>query len=533
MDAREPHVILVVDDDGIGRSVVAGVLRDAGMRTLEADSGAAALEVLADWRVDAVLVDQSMPGMSGLELTRLIRVRAEHALTPILFLSAVDSHETRLAALRAGATDFMVKPIPYDEIVARLEAQMELSGRWAATVHALEQRAGTLVALAGLGCEPELQVLAGMVCERLSTAHGGNRVAIYACVDSTDQPTPLAAAGGPASGAASGGDLLDPAGRVLALRGDPVPWIEYPTTWSGGSNAPSWVVCCPLRQRHTTFGILAIEGGDQPQEELLAAAVDYASTVALLLGPAMATSRHLWESRAAVERVLDTVGYEPLFQPIVDISSGEALGYEALTRLKDGSPVVELLAEADEAGLRHRAEMELLAAALRQAGSGLGSNWLSINLSPSVLVERTQEVASLISACDCQVVIELTENERIEDYPAVGAAFERLGRRVRLSVDDTGSGYASLRHVIALHPHFLKLDRSWITGLDTDETRQALVAGMVAFCRHTNTEMIAEGVETRSELDTLRRLGVRLAQGYLLGRPAPLQEAGEPQPADR
>ena len=144
-----------------------------------------------------------------------------------------------------------------------------------------------------------------------------------------------------------------------------------------------------------------------------------------------------------------------------------------------------------------------------------------------MVVERSQQLADLIAGSGCQVVIELTENERIEDYTVVGQALAGLGREVRLSVDDAGSGYASLRHVIALHPHYLKLDRSWISGLDQDETRQALVAGIVAFCQHTDTEMIAEGVETESELAALRRLDVRLAQGYLLGRPAPLGHAGQ------
>ncbi|HET6963525.1 MAG TPA: EAL domain-containing response regulator [Acidimicrobiales bacterium] len=513
-----PPVVLVVDDDAVSRSVVAGVLRQAGLRTVEADSGFAALEVLAEWAVDAALVDHSMPGMSGLELTKRIRQLPDFQLTPILFLSSADSPSTRLAALKAGATDFMVKPLPFEEVVARLEAQMQLSARWGSTVKGLQQRAATVAGLAGLGAEGNPTVVSRLICERISRAHGGAGVCIFSWAERSGEPSLLAVSG-------RRPEVLREAGAVLGLRGEAGPWIEYPSQWGGGSSSPGWVVCAPLRRRQVTVGVLAIEGQGASQEEMMAAGMDYAPTVALLLGAALTESRRTRESREMVERTLATGAFQPLFQPIVQISSGDVLGYEALTRLTSGDPIIQLLTEANEAGIRAQCEVDLLAAALRDARE-LPDAWVSVNLSPSVVVERTEELATLISTSRCEVVVELTENERIEDYVSVRDALARLGDQVRLSVDDTGSGYASLRHVIDLHPHFLKLDRSWISGLDRDQTRQALVAGMVAFCRHTDTEMIAEGVETESELATLRELDVRLAQGYLLGRPEPANQTG-------
>lgn len=512
-----PPLVLVVDDDVVSRSVVAGVLRDAGMRTVEADSGLTALELITDFKVDAALVDQSMPGMSGLELTQRMRQLPEYQLIPILFLSAADSPRTRLSALKAGATDFMVKPLPYDEVVARVESQMHLSSRWAATVRGLEERAAAVVDLAGMGTEPSPARLSRQVCERISRAHGGTGVAIYSWAEGSGEPSLLAASG-------TALELFSAAGPLLALRSGNGPWIEYPSQWGGAAEGVSWVVCCPLRRRHVTVGILAIGGDGRGQDEVLAAGMDYAPTVALLLGPALTESRRATDSREFVERTLSSGAFESLFQPIVQLSSGDVLGYEALTRLTSGSPIVQLLTEASEGGVRPQCELGLLSASLREART-LQAGWVSVNLSPSVVVEHTPELADLIRGADCQVVVELTENERIEDYVSVRRALDQLGDEVRLSVDDTGSGYASLRHVIDLHPHFLKLDRSWITGLDRDKTRQALVAGMAAFCRHTDTEMIAEGVETEQELDTLRRLDVRLAQGFLLGRPEPAAAA--------
>jgi EAL domain-containing protein (putative c-di-GMP-specific phosphodiesterase class I)/CheY-like chemotaxis protein len=517
-----PGRVLVVDDDPVGRSVVAGVLRDAGFRTIEADSGTAALDVLAGFTVDAALIDHSMPGMSGLELTVRVRQMPEYQMLPILFLSATDSPETRMAALDAGATDFMSKPFPYDEIAARLRSQMQLSARWAATVHGLEDRATVVADLAGLGADLNPAVLSRRICERISRAHGGAGVAVFSWLDRSGEPLLLASSGG-------GPDVFADAGAMLSLRGQVGPWIEYPAEAAGGNSIPGWVVCCPLQRRQTTVGLLVIEGGNRAQEEMLAAGMDYAPTVALLLGQALSDSHRTRETRAMVERTLRQGAFEPVFQPIVDLGTGEVLGYEALTRLASGDPIVRLLAEATEAGIRAQTEISLLSAALRDARSLRGA-WVSLNVSPSVVVDHAEELASLIDQSECQVVIELTENERIEDYATVRRALSELGERVKVSVDDTGAGYASLRHVIDLHPHYLKLDRSWISGLDQDQTRQALVAGMVAFCRHTDTEMIAEGVETESELATLRALDVRLAQGYLLGRPAPLEKNDAPSP---
>jgi EAL domain-containing protein (putative c-di-GMP-specific phosphodiesterase class I) len=96
---------------------------------------------------------------------------------------------------------------------------------------------------------------------------------------------------------------------------------------------------------------------------------------------------------------------------------------------------------------------------------------------------------------------------------------ERYGT-VELAVDDAGAGYASLRHILELRPTFAKLDISLVRGIDADELRQALAAGLVYFALRSGCHLIAEGVESE-EAGALRRLGVEFAQGYLFGRPEP------------
>ena len=102
-----------------------------------------------------------------------------------------------------------------------------------------------------------------------------------------------------------------------------------------------------------------------------------------------------------------------------------------------------------------------------------------------------------------------------------GASATALGKLgdVGLAVDDAGAGYASLRHILELRPTYAKLDISLVHGIDGDDLRQALAAGLQYFASKTGCRLIAEGVESRAEADVLTRLGIGFGQGDLFGRP--------------
>jgi EAL domain-containing protein (putative c-di-GMP-specific phosphodiesterase class I) len=104
----------------------------------------------------------------------------------------------------------------------------------------------------------------------------------------------------------------------------------------------------------------------------------------------------------------------------------------------------------------------------------------------------------------------------ITDLRSVGA---------RLAVDDVGAGYASLQHILELNPEIVKLDVSLCRSIDSDAARRFLAKGLVWFASCIGADVVAEGVETAEELATLTELGVPFAQGYYLGRPAPLNGA--------
>jgi EAL domain-containing protein (putative c-di-GMP-specific phosphodiesterase class I) len=95
-------------------------------------------------------------------------------------------------------------------------------------------------------------------------------------------------------------------------------------------------------------------------------------------------------------------------------------------------------------------------------------------------------------------------------------------RGARVAVDDTGSGFSSLRHILLLQPEIIKLDRSLTHGLDRDPARRALASSLVSFAQDINASLIAEGVETAEELHTLERLGTHWVQGFHIAMPEPL-----------
>ena len=524
------RVVLVVDDDAAVRGLTAQALQHAGFDTKMAGSGTDALAAIVEGSIDAVLVDQVMPGMSGVALTEAIRKLSAHRVTPVLFLSADPGWEVRVQAFRAGATDFMTKPVVLGELIARVEAQLRVTADWRSMVANLQQRAATVSELAAIGVELNPSMAAQAICERISDAHSGAGVGIYSCAD---ESCVLLGTAGTRPRLVE--DIPD-AIRAILERAEEGPWIHHPPNPASDGERGVWWVCAPLRQGAIPLGVLTIEGdrdsGTSSADQLLAAAVDYATTAALHLGGVLSGTRRVRQHRDTLRRILAERTFQPLFQPIVDLDDGHVVGYEALTRFSDGEAITQRLIDADEARMRPQFELALLDAALMRTATLDPATWVSVNLSPSVLMWHTSQVAELLNGDGPPVVVELTENERIDDYAAVRAALSRLGPRVKLSVDDAGSGYASLRHVVDLRPEYLKLDRSWISGLERDDTRRALVAGLVAFCEHTGTALIAEGVETPAERAALETLRVPYAQGFLLGRPAPLPDTtvSTPQP---
>ena len=230
--------------------------------------------------------------------------------------------------------------------------------------------------------------------------------------------------------------------------------------------------------------------------------------------------------RRRVENALRGDSLQMVFQPIVDLRTGQTSGYEALSRFetKPKRPPNEWFAEAWEVGLG--IELELFAVRKVLADlKYLPPGYVSFNLSP--LAVLSPEFRSLIPKLPYgRFVIEMTEHVPVPDYDALVKLLSELRMRgLRVAVDDAGAGYASFRHILRLAPDMIKLDMSLVRGVDRDEALRSLAQAVTTFATQMGAQVVAEGIETEGELQALKTLGVGYGQSW--------EQFGAPQPASR
>ena len=228
-----------------------------------------------------------------------------------------------------------------------------------------------------------------------------------------------------------------------------------------------------------------------------------------------------------LRRALEGDVMSMVFQPIFQLERNEVIGMEALARFdaEPRRPPDVWFREAATAGLG----VELDISAARRAVEAF-ADWepeldLFVNLSPETLMSG--QAGDLLERLSPErLILEVTEHHAVYDYDLLNDAMQPLrDKGVRLGVDDVGAGFSSLRHILNLHPDLIKLDLSLCRSIDSDSARHTLTGALVGFAGEIDATVVAEGVETKLEIDALRGLGVEFAQGYFLGRPGALLSA--------
>lgn len=231
------------------------------------------------------------------------------------------------------------------------------------------------------------------------------------------------------------------------------------------------------------------------------------------------------EERTRVEAKLTQLiagdGLTMAVQPIVDVRTGSVHAYEALARFTGSSDSpLHWLSMAATLGRREALERACLRAALGLYARRPTGVSLSLNLSAPVLLDPlTLQIFD--EQRDLQgLIIEITEETLVQSDVELRTVIAPLQERgACLAVDDMGAGYSGLRQITSVHPSYLKLDRSLISGIDHDRDRAALVGALVGYSNQVGCLVIAEGIEHSAELRVLGELGAPLAQGYYTGRP--------------
>lgn len=213
------------------------------------------------------------------------------------------------------------------------------------------------------------------------------------------------------------------------------------------------------------------------------------------------------------------------FQPIINCQTQEIFGYEALVRGPNNESAYSVISKVDDSN-RYIFDQQCRVKAIALAARLQLTSMLSINFLPNAVYQPERCIRTTLDAAEkygfptTKIMFEFTEVERIDDSDHVKRIVEyykNLG--FKTAIDDFGSGYAGLGLLADFQTNIIKLDMELIRNIDTDEVRQAIVRNCLKLFRDLKITALAEGIETRGEMQWLREAGIELMQGYLFAKP--------------
>lgn len=217
--------------------------------------------------------------------------------------------------------------------------------------------------------------------------------------------------------------------------------------------------------------------------------------------------------------------FDYAFQPIVDLRTQSVYAHEALVRGINGEPASSILQRVNAVN-RYAFDQACRVKAVSSAAKLGMQSALSINFLPNAVYQPEACIQTTLKAAHehgfprDRIIFEVTEGEQARDVAHLVNIFQKYESfGFRTAIDDFGSGYSGLQMLSAFQPGILKLDMDLIRGIDANSAKQAIVKGLIVTCRLLNTELIAEGVETKEEKEYLAGLGIYLMQGYYFCRP--------------
>lgn len=234
----------------------------------------------------------------------------------------------------------------------------------------------------------------------------------------------------------------------------------------------------------------------------------------------------------ALEYIIYNKKIKTVFQPIISLRDGTVLGHEALSRITCESEITNSEMLFLTAGEYNRLwDLELLCrtTALNAAYKFMVPPYnkkLFINVNPYTMHDDnfkkgfTKSFLKQYEIAPHNVIFEITERNVITDMEGFKATIAHYkSQDYKIAIDDAGAGYAGLNLISDVNPNYIKLDMKLIRGINEDSLKYALVKGMVEFSKVSNIYLIAEGIETYEEMDTLINLGVQYGQGYYIQKP--------------
>ncbi len=295
-----------------------------------------------------------------------------------------------------------------------------------------------------------------------------------------------------------------PAARFPRLRS----YVSVPVTFSDGTVYGTFCAA----------GLRADESLGKREQSLMEV---LARAAAMIIEPQVRTMEREREIRARLGPVMAEGGPTVLLQPIVRLQDGARIGAEALSRFPAEWALGPDVCFEQAHSIGEGVALELQALVRGAAYLDEVDGYIALNASPVTLLDPGCR-AFLAQLPPERVLVELSEHDAVDDYEALADALAPLrASGVKLAIDDVGAGFSSLRHVVLTAPDTIKLDRAVVSGLAEQPVLAGLVASMVTFAHGIGSSVVAEGIETRTDADLLRDLGVDAGQGWYFGRPGP------------
>jgi diguanylate cyclase (GGDEF)-like protein len=572
MTEPQPARLLVVDDIATNRDMLSRLFRRRGYHVVEAATGCAALELIAQQHFDAVLLDVVMPEMDGLEVLRRIRETHSSATLPVIMVTAMAESKDVVQGLELGANDYITKPIDVGITFARVQshlARQRAERALAEHLHKLEQTNRQLEdeiahrkqsdariqhmahhdSLTGLSNRSHFRDQLTRSFERIEQ-NGGSFDLLFIDLDQFKLIND-------SLGHRIGDLLLATIGErlrhsineddtVARLGGDEFAIIQFPKRPEDTNLLADRVmkaIALPYDiEGHRLFVSCSIGIARGPDHgsgsDLLLANADLALYRAKAEGRGR---RRFFEAemneRVQARRLLESdlrtaaseIQFELNYQPLFNLDRGRISGFEALLRWRHPErgliPPLDFVPLAEDVGLIVPMSQWLLGEACREASAWPADIKLAVNLSPVHFRSGTlvHDVVGALSASGLEsnrLELEITESVLLDDNKMTMQALHELRRwGVRISIDDFGTGYSSFTYLRMFPFDKIKIDQSFVRDLPTKKDSTAIVRAIIGVANSLGMVTTAEGVETQEQLEYLQAEGCTEVQGYLISRP--------------
>jgi diguanylate cyclase (GGDEF)-like protein len=548
--------LLLVDDEAMNRDALSRRLARRGYTVLTAESGAAALEMVGAHRVDAVLLDVMMPGMSGLETLRRLRESRSVSDLPVIMVTAKDRTEDVVEALDLGANDYVTKPIDFPIALARIRTQV--TARRADPLTGLPNRAMFMDRvdrlIAGSGPSPaasfavlfldidrfklvndSLGHLAGDellvgVARRLEQSLRATDAVSRAVGEHT-----LARLGGDEftvllHGVRSAAEAAGVAERLLSA-------VSRPFEIQGSEVVVS--ISIGLVMNATRYG-RAEDMVRDADTAMYHAKAEGKARFSVFDTSMLAAIEERMQLESDLRLALARQELHLYYQPIVELATGRLCGFEALLRWHHPQRGIvgpsQFVPAAEEMGLIVAIGLWAIREACQQMQAwgrefpGCAALTINVNLSArqcmhGELVPNVQRILEETGLAAERLKLEITEGivlENSEDVIGVLNALRALG--VQLGLDDFGTGYSALSYLRQFPFQTLKIDRSFIDGMQAAGSTE-IIKAIISLAGGLAMDVTAEGIETAQQVSDLRDLECQHGQGFFFFKPLTKEDA--------